>query len=90
MVRIRYAASVAHEAPGRDKFAQRVHRRDTVTRSLPDDLFSIGGQKRASTNEQPTRSTLNERCEGCLYVAPADNVKNEELQPEGLCRVPYV
>jgi hypothetical protein len=61
-----------------------------VTRSLPDDLFSIGGQKRASTNEQRTRSTLNERCEGCLYVAPVDNLKIEELQPEGLCRVPYV
>src|SRR5262249_15182500 len=62
-VGIGYAASVAHQPTGRHGFAQRVHRWETVTRGLRDDLFSIGGQNRASTNEQPTSSTLDARRE---------------------------
>ena len=57
-----------------------------MTRGEPDDLFSMGGQKRAGTDEQSACPTLDEGCKGCLDVARAENIGKDQPEPEFLCR----
>ena len=49
-----------------------------------DDAFSIGEQERAGADEQRTGPALDERCKGCLDVAVAGDIENDELLPDRL------
>ena len=51
-----------------------------------DDSFPIGEQERAGTDEQRTSPALDERCKGCLDVAVAADIENDELLPDRLRR----
>ena len=61
-----------------------------MTRGKPDDLFSLGGQKRAGTDEQSACPSLDQRCKGCLDVSHAENIGDGQQMPEAFCRVLHV
>jgi hypothetical protein len=52
----------------------------------------MGEHERARTDEQRTNPALDERCKGCLDVAVAAGIENNELLPDrkrrGLLCVP--
>ena len=51
-----------------------------------DHAFPMGDQERAGTDEQRTGPALDERCKGCLDVAVAADIENDELLPDRLRR----
>src|SRR6516162_10050037 len=52
--------------------------------------FTIRGQERAGTKEQRTSPAFDERCKGCLDLAVAPGIENDQLPPEQLRRVMHV
>ena len=48
----------------------------------------MGEQERAGTDEQRTSPALDERCKGCLDVAIAADIENDELLPDALAPPP--
>ena len=77
---------VAHQATGHDGLAQAIARRQRMASRQRDEPFPMGVQERAGTDEQRTGPALDERCKGCLDVAVAADIENDELLPDRLRR----
>ena len=78
--------SVAHQATGHDGLAHGIARRQRMASRQRDEPFPMGVQERAGTDEQRTGPALDERCKGCLDVAVAADIENDELLPDRLRR----
>src|SRR5262249_50321382 len=70
---------VAHQAASRDGLAHLIDRRNPMLGRQRNKPLPVGVRERAATDEQGVSSALHECCKGCLDIAVAFDVEDDEL-----------
>src|ERR1700730_4709535 len=81
--------SIAHQTPGIDELAQKIERRNFVTRRKLYDLLALSVQKWVRVDKQSIGFLPGEACEDRVDFAFSAGVPHSELQTESAPQPAY-